>query len=97
MDWAALRVTHQRAVLVKSWDVHLDRARLPVSFTLNTAAGLDYQGAWPPQPAPVRQTAPLSSPTCPPTPPISHDLASQIYVARWQAPLAGLWLVTACG
>ena len=45
VDWAALRITHQRAVLVKSWDVHLDRAKLPVSFSLNAAAGLTWQGA----------------------------------------------------
>ena len=44
VDWAALRITHQRAVLVKSWDVHLDRAKLPVSFSLNAAAGLTWQG-----------------------------------------------------
>jgi len=46
VDWAVLRVTHQRAVLVKSFAVRLDRAKLPVSFTLNTAAGFSYQGAW---------------------------------------------------
>jgi hypothetical protein len=44
VDWATLRITHQRAVLVKSFAVRLDRAKMPVSFTLNTAAGLTYAG-----------------------------------------------------
>ncbi len=44
MEWSTLRIMPQRAVLVKSFPVDLDRVKLPVRFTLNAAAGLTYKG-----------------------------------------------------
>lgn len=43
-DFATLRISHRHAVIVKTFDVNLDRAKIPLSGKVQTAAGFDWQG-----------------------------------------------------